>query len=179
MNRFLFLATLAVSVATVLGGSSSSYGPPAFQQQQQGGYDQGGYDQGGSSSSGGQVHRHVYIHVAPDEPVDSQSRVIRVPGGQDKHVNIIFVKAPSASSQQQTEVILPEQDQQKTLVYVLVKKAESQNDVKIRGPAPTRPPKPEVYFIRYKSEQTTGGSGSDSGAYGPPGYQPPTAYGAP
>lgn len=46
-------------------------------------------------------------------PVDSQSKVIRVPGGQDKHVNIIFVKAPSSSSQSQTEVILPEQDQQK------------------------------------------------------------------
>lgn len=34
------------------------------------------------------------MHAAPDEGVDSQSRVIRVPGGGDKHVNIIFVKTP-------------------------------------------------------------------------------------
>ncbi len=54
--------------------------------------------------------------------------------GGDKHVNIIFVKTPSSSSSQQTEVILPEQDEHKNLVYVLLKKAEAANDIKIRRP---------------------------------------------
>jgi len=93
------------------------------------------------------------VHSAPEEPVDRQARVIRVPGNQDKHVNIIFVKTAANDFQQQTEVILPEQGQQKTLVYVLSKKGESTSDVKIRGPAPTQPTRPEVYFIRYKNEQ--------------------------
>lgn len=70
-------------------------------------------------------------------------------GGGDKHVNIIFVKAPSHSSNQQTEVILPEQPQQKTVVYVLVKKPSYNNNVKVTGPGPARPQKPEVFFIRY------------------------------
>jgi len=92
----------------------------------------------------------VYIHSAPDEVSYPESKVIRVGGAPEKHVNIIFVRAPSASSNQQTEVVLPEQPQQKTLVYVLVKKAETSNNVRVSGPAPTKPPKPEVYFIRYK-----------------------------
>ncbi|ODN01112.1 hypothetical protein Ocin01_05552 [Orchesella cincta] len=178
MNKFLFVATLALSVATVLGGSSSAYGPPSTLSLDYSAPSSGGYSGGGDQgSSGGQTHRHVFIHVAPDEPTDSQSRIVRVPGGQDKHVNIIFVKAPSSSSQQQTEVILPEQDEQKTLVYVLVKKPENNADIKIRGPGPTSPSKPEVFFIRYKNAGSEGGN-TGSG-YGPPGYQPSSAYGAP
>ncbi|CAL8126890.1 unnamed protein product [Orchesella dallaii] len=99
-----------------------------------------------------QTFKHVYVHVAPDEPEDRQARTIRVPGG-DKHVNIIFVKTPSSSSSQQTEVVLPEQDEHKNLVYVLLKKGEASSDIKIRRPQAQRPQKPEVYFIRYKGQE--------------------------
>lgn len=57
-------------------------------------------------------------------------------------MNIIFVKTPSTSSSQQTEVILPEQDEHKNLVYVLLKKAEAANDIKIRRPQAKLPQKP-------------------------------------
>jgi len=112
------------------------------------------------------VHRHVYVHAAPDEITPTETKIIRAGGNPEKHVNIIFVKAPSHSSQSLTEVQLPEQPQQKTLVYVLVKKPESSNSVQVRGPAPTKPSKPEVYFIRYKDQAPV---------YGPPAAQ----YGAP
>ncbi|ODN03276.1 hypothetical protein Ocin01_03382 [Orchesella cincta] len=132
-----------VVFAAILAMSSAE--PPV------GGYSSG--PSGGSSgfggfSSGDNVRKYVSVHVAGDDPIDSQARVIRVPGGQDKHVNIIFVKTPSGSSEQQTEVILPEQPQQRNLVYVLVKKEEVGSNIKIRGPQATSPPKPEVYFIR-------------------------------
>jgi hypothetical protein len=120
------------------------------------------------------VFRHVYVHSAPDDAADYQNKVIRVPGGGDKHVNIIFVKAPSSSFNQQTEVVLPEQPEQKTVVYVLVKKGEHNNDVRIRAPAQTVQPKPEVFFIRYKNN---GGQQQAYGAPGPVVQQP--AYGAP
>jgi len=94
-----------------------------------------------------------YVHSAPEEPEDRQNKILRVPGNQDKHVNIIFVKTPSTDSLQNTEIELPQQGQQKTLVYVLLRKGEASSDVKIRGPAPTQPAKPEVYFIRYKNEE--------------------------
>ncbi len=111
---------------------------------------------GGGGGEGGQTYRHVYVHSAPDEAEESQSKVVRVPGG-DKHVNIIFVKTPSSSSSQQTEVILPEQDEHKSLVYVLLKKGGSSSDVRIRKPAASAPAKPEVYFIRYGAGGAGGG----------------------
>ncbi|XP_021946040.1 uncharacterized protein LOC110844202 [Folsomia candida] len=126
-----------------------------------------------------QVFRHVYVHSAPDEAPDHQARTIRVPGG-DKHVNIIFVKTPSSSSSHQTEVILPEQDEHKNLVYVLLKKGENTADVKIRRPAAPAQQKPEVYFIKYGSQGGQGysggqGGGSSSGGGAP--SAPSTQYG--
>ncbi|OXA58975.1 uncharacterized protein LOC110844907 [Folsomia candida] len=148
--------------AAVGPAPNGGYGAPA-----PGGYEsQGGY---GAPAYVPQVFKHVYIHAAPDEPTYAENKVIRVPGGGDKHVNIIFVKAPSHSSSQQTEVILPEQPQQKTVVYVLVKKPENYNNVKVTAPQQTQPHKPEVFFIRYKNKEVA------APAYGPP--PPAQAYG--
>jgi len=124
---------------------SSQYGQPAGEAPQE--------------SRGPQVFRHVYVHVGKDEEEDRQSNVIRVPGGGDKHVNIIFVKAPTFSSDSQTEVILPEPASQKTLVYVLLKKGSSSSNVRVKGPQPTQPTKPEVYFIRYKNDEQSSSQG--------------------
>jgi len=145
--KFL-LVLVAVIAGACAGQQGGGYGPPGVPEQQ---------------PQGPQVHRHVYVHVAPDEPVDAQSKIIRVPGGGDKHVNIIFVKTPSQSSSQQTEVILPEQDQHKNLVYVLLKKGESNSNIKVSRPPAARPSKPEVYFIRYKGQEQEQGP-----AYGAP-----------
>lgn len=95
------------------------------------------------NQQGGQVRRFVSVHVAPEEPVSTEPRIIRAGGPADTHYNIIFVKAPSANNQQKTEVVLPEQPQQKTLVYVLIKRPdENQNSVKIRPAPPTQASKP-------------------------------------
>jgi len=156
-------AVLAVlALAAVVVAEPPAYGPPPSQDNSQ--YGQPSYTP--------QTFRHVYVHSAPDEAPDHQSRVIRVPGG-DKHVNIIFVKTPSSSSSHQTEVILPEQDEHKNLVYVLLKKGENTADVKIRRPASRQPQKPDVYFIRYKDQGQAG-----YGAPAPAAPAPPsTSYG--
>lgn len=67
----------------------------------------------------------------------------------------------------------PQQNEEKTLVYVLVKKPEEQPDIVIPTPIPTLPSKPEVYFIRYRTqnEGSKGGypnSIAPSEKYGPP-----------
>jgi len=141
-----FLVALAVVAAVAAEPPSTNYGGPEHTPQ---------------------TFKHVYVHAAPDEPEDRQARVIRVPGG-DKHVNIIFVKTPSSSSSQQTEVILPDQDEHKNLVYVLLKKGENTADIKVRRPPARQPQKPDVYFIRYKDGGAAGyggaaSSGSSSG----------------
>jgi len=63
-----------------------------------------------------------------------------------------------------------------TLVYVLVRKAQNSNDVKIRGPGPTQPSKPEVYFIRYKNDAAPS---SEYGAPAPAYQAPSSNYAAP
>jgi len=162
MHFSLVVAVIAALAVGAMAGSSS-YGPP--QRDYQPPADAPAY---GPPAYTPQVFKHVYVHTAPDEPADQQNRVIRVPGG-DKHVNIIFVKTPSSSSSSQTEVILPDQDEQKNLVYVLLKKAENSNDIKIRRPQAQRPQKPEVYFIRYK--------GQEEGGYGQAPPPPPPQQG--
>jgi len=155
-----FLLVLAALVAIAAG---QGYGVPAFRGGPAISGNTGGSSEYGAPAHVPQVFRHVYVHTAPDEPEDRQARTIRVPGG-DKHVNIIFVKTPSSSSSQQTEVILPEQDEHKNLVYVLLKKGSNSADIKVRRPAARGPQKPEVYFIRYAGQGGQAGyGGGDSG----------------
>jgi len=158
--KFLLVLAAIVAVATAQG-----YGVPSFGGGASSGSSSGDSEYGAPAHTP-QVFRHVYVHTAPDEPEDRQARTIKVPGG-DKHVNIIFVKTPSSSSSQQTEVILPEQDEHKNLVYVLLKKGDNTADIKVRKPAARGPQKPEVYFIRYGAQGGgqgySGGSSSGSG----------------
>lgn len=50
------------------------------------------------------------------------------------------------------------QNEEKTLVYVLVKKPEEQPEIVIPTQAPTQPSKPEVYFIKYKTQVRSRGN---------------------
>jgi hypothetical protein len=63
------------------------------------------------------------------------------------------MKTPWTDSASLTEVILPEQDNQKNLVYVLLKKGEATRNVGIRRTSAPRQQKPKVYFIRYGNHQ--------------------------
>ncbi|XP_071439691.1 WAS/WASL-interacting protein family member 3 [Hetaerina americana] len=117
------------------------------------------------------IHKHVYVHVPPPEPTYSApKKPIHVPPPQ-KHYKIVFIKAPTPPTPTVPEIALPAPDEQKTLIYVLVKKPEEQPEINIPTPAPTKPSKPEVYFIRYKTQQKD--------AYGPPAPPPREEYGAP
>ncbi|XP_064540855.1 uncharacterized protein TwdlE [Drosophila montana] len=118
------------------------------------------------------VHKHVYVHVPPPEPeYQAPRKPLYVPPPQ-KHYKIVFIKAPSPPAP--TAPIIPQypQNEEKTLVYVLVKKPEEQPDIVIPTPAPTQPSKPEVYFIRYKTQK------EETGPY-PNSIAPPSEYGAP
>lgn len=113
------------------------------------GYSGGG---GGGYSSGPAaiVQKHIYVHVPP--PDQDEIRVQRpIPiAAPQKHYKIIFIKAPSPPQYQAPIIPVQPQNEEKTLVYVLVKKPEEQQDIIIPTAAPTQPSKPEVYFIKYK-----------------------------
>ncbi|XP_017082834.2 extensin [Drosophila eugracilis] len=111
------------------------------------------------------VHKHIYVHVPPkdfEEEDAIQTRVHHQQGPKQKHYKIVFIKAPSAPAIRQPVVPPPPQNEEKTLIYVLHKKPEQEQDIVIPTPAPTKPSKPEVYFIKYKTKK------EEAPVYGPP-----------
>ncbi|KAK3912592.1 Oxoglutarate dehydrogenase [Frankliniella fusca] len=100
------------------------------------------------------VHKHVYVHVAPEEPAEQQAPlVVNAQRKPKKHYKIVFIKTPSALPPSSAYVNVPQPDQEKTLIYVLSKKPDLQQSLVLSTPAPTQPAKPEVFFIRYKTNE--------------------------
>lgn len=56
-------------------------------------------------------------------------------------------------------------NEEKTIVYVLVKKPDDVPSITLAEPASTMPSKPEVYFIRYKTQETTTELPANEGGY--------------
>ncbi|XP_077287893.1 uncharacterized protein LOC143912493 [Arctopsyche grandis] len=161
-SRVVFAAFVAVVTArpeppTRYGPPAPVYGPPA---------------------QAPVIHKHVYVHVPPPEPeYHAPRKQISVPAPQ-KHYKIVFIKAPTAPTPTAPIIPVQPQDEQKTLIYVLVKKPEEQPDIVIPTQAPTQPSKPEVYFIRYKTQKQEGypAAAAPAPEYGPP---PSNEYGPP
>nr|XP_026495132.1 early nodulin-75 [Vanessa tameamea] len=127
------------------------------------------------------VHKHVYVHVPPpDNELPALRKPVYVPPPQ-KHYKIVFIKAPTPPTPTAPIIPVQPQNEEKTLVYVLVKKPEEQPEIVIPTPAPTQPSKPEVYFIRYKTQKQEGypAAAPPAPEYGPPASAPSSEYGAP
>uniref|UniRef100_A0A182QP68 DUF243 domain-containing protein n=1 Tax=Anopheles farauti TaxID=69004 RepID=A0A182QP68_9DIPT len=100
-----------------------------------------------------EVHKHVYVHVAPEEKEEIHQKVILPTYTKQKHYKIIFIKAPSPPTL--SKVVLPQQpvNEEKTLVYVLHKKPELEQEIVVPPQVTSKPSKPEVYFIKYKTKK--------------------------
>lgn len=101
------------------------------------------------------IHKHIYVHVPPPEPeYTAPPRPVDVLPVQ-KHYRIIFIKAPTQSIPTLPSLPDAPANEEKTIVYVLVKKPDDVPEIALPTPASTVPSKPEVYFIRYKTEEST------------------------
>ena len=98
-----------------------------------------------------ELQRHLYFYSAPEEPEEVRPRIVAPPAPAKKNVKVLFIKAPTFNSAPVHIPALP-QNEEKTLVYVLVKKPE-ETSIVLPTPAPTKPSKPEVYFIKYKTQK--------------------------
>lgn len=101
------------------------------------------------------IHKHVYVHVPPPEPEYTTPRRPVEPQPAQKHYRIIFIKAPTQSLPTLSPLLPAPDTEEKTIVYVLVRKPDDMPEIVVPTPAPTVPSKPEVYFIRYKTEAST------------------------
>lgn len=153
------------------GAPGAMYGAPETSSQQEDSYNaayrhsstqhQSGYANAPTET---QVHKHIYVHVPPKDFEDEEMapRVVHQVAPKQKHYKIVFIKAPSAPAIRAPVVPPTPQNEEKTLIYVLHKKPEAQPDIVIPSPAPTKPSKPEVYFIKYKTRK------DEAPVYGPP-----------
>jgi len=155
----------------------NNYGPPSSEYGAPGGDQQ-------------VVHKHVYVHIAPKEPeYIRRPKPVRIAPKPEKHYKIIFIKAPTESPYEQPDIPeLPPQPETKTLVYVLLKRPDPTQEIILPKVQPTKPSKPEVYFIRYKAQEQSSSDGgypaSSSGSqpgdsYGAPAQTPSDSYGLP
>ncbi|CAG9857462.1 unnamed protein product [Phyllotreta striolata] len=143
------------SLGSLLQGGQSSFGSLS----QEGQSSLGSLSQEGQSLGQTLIHKHVYVHVAPEEPQEVRERRPVAVAAPQKHYKIIFIKAPAPPAPVAPVIPAQPQNEEKTLVYVLVKKPEEAAEIVVPTAAPTQPSKPEVYFIKYdtKKEQATGG----------------------
>lgn len=154
---FQLLATIGVALAKprpeapLFGGGGlalDSYAAPISGQ----GYSGGQAPVYGPPQQAPVIHKHVYVHVPPPEPTYYAPKRPVVQPPPQKHYKIVFIKAPTPPPPTVPDIPLIPQNEQKTLIYVLVKKPDEQPEITIPTPAPTTPSKPEVYFIRYKTQ---------------------------
>lgn len=100
------------------------------------------------------VTKDIYIHAAPEEPEEhyTQPQLPNLP--PRKHYRIVFIKAPTQNIPQQSIRVSQAPTEEKTIIYVLSKK-EDPIDIQtaIQNIQPTQPSKPEVYFIKYKTQE--------------------------
>lgn len=119
------------------------------------------------------VKKTVYLYESPQELEAPITSNVVIPQSRPKiNYKIVFIKTPAAPTP--TAPVIPQfaQDQEKTLIYVLVKRPEEAPEITIPTLAPTAPSKPEVYFIKYKTQKETKtiGGVQQKPVYGPPGH---------
>lgn len=98
------------------------------------------------------ITKHFYVHAAPEDPEERQGPRYVTVGRPQKNYKIIFIKAPTYGLNSQIIPVLP-QNEDKTIVYVLSKKPEFNENIELPPIPTTEPPKPEVYFIKYKTQE--------------------------
>ncbi|CAG9759507.1 unnamed protein product [Ceutorhynchus assimilis] len=106
-----------------------------------------------SAAASASVTKQLYFFEAPhddDEVVKARYDLPSLP--PKKTYKIIFIKAPAYKTQATINLPAPPQNDEKTLVYVLVKKPETDAKLQTKNAAPSQPTKPEVFFIKYKTQ---------------------------
>lgn len=105
-----------------------------------------------SSNAAAQVTKNLYFFAAPEEPEEPiRPRINVQQAPAQKNYKIIFIKTPEFR-QSVVNVPVVSQNEEKTVVYVLVKRPE-EPQVNVQASSASKPAKPEVFFIKYKTKE--------------------------
>ncbi|KAI8130871.1 hypothetical protein FF38_04968 [Lucilia cuprina] len=101
------------------------------------------------------VTKDIYVHVAPEDGENQQYQQPALPPPPPrKHYRIVFIKAPSQNINKAALRIQQAPTEEKTIIYVLTKKPDPLDlQAAIQDVQPKQPSKPEVYFIKYKTQE--------------------------
>ncbi|XP_011205120.2 uncharacterized protein LOC105227469 [Bactrocera dorsalis] len=149
-----------IGASSGIGGGSFGSGSSGFGSGVGGGFNAGA---GGFGGYNGQqqtgvfeaplVHKQFITVSAPEDHETLEKSKHFVIGRPQKNYRVVFIKAPSSSSANVKLSAEYAPQEEKTVIYVLSKKDSSLEVNDIATPAPTVPAKPEVFFIKYKTEE--------------------------
>ncbi|BFG01658.1 uncharacterized protein DMAD_01356 [Drosophila madeirensis] len=125
-------------------GALSGYQAPSYQQQQEQEVQRGFQEP--------IIHKQFFTVAAPEEHENLERAKHLVIGRPQKNYRVVFIKAPSSSNANVKLSAEYAPKEEKTVIYVLSKKDNQLEVNDIATPAPTVPSKPEVFFIKYKTE---------------------------
>ncbi|XP_022214426.2 transcription factor SPT20 homolog [Drosophila obscura] len=101
------------------------------------------------------VSKDIYVHVPPAEDPEEHYPQPALPVAPPrKHYRIVFIKAPTPSVSKAALRIKQAPVEEKTIIYVLTKKPDPLDlQTALEEVAPKQPSKPEVFFIKYKTQE--------------------------
>lgn len=99
------------------------------------------------------VHKQFYVISAPEDNDGAARTKHLVLGRPQRNYRVVFIKAPVGDNNnvKYSAELAPQEE--KTVIYVLSKKDNDLDANDIATPAPTLPSKPEVFFIKYKTDE--------------------------
>ncbi|XP_033170611.1 zinc finger protein chinmo [Drosophila mauritiana] len=125
-------------------GALAGYQAPTYQQQQEQEVQRGFQEP--------IIHKQFFTVAAPEEHENLERSKHLVIGRPQKNYRVVFIKAPSSSNANVKLSAEYAPKEEKTVIYVLSKKDNQLEVNDIATPAPTVPSKPEVFFIKYKTD---------------------------
>ncbi|XP_037724864.1 keratin, type I cytoskeletal 9 [Drosophila subpulchrella] len=125
-------------------GVLAGYQAPSYQQQQEQEVQRGFQEP--------IIHKQFFTVAAPEEHENLERSKHLVIGRPQKNYRVVFIKAPSSSNANVKLSAEYAPKEEKTVIYVLSKKDNQLEVNDIATPAPTVPSKPEVFFIKYKTD---------------------------
>uniref|UniRef100_A0A1I8PW56 DUF243 domain-containing protein n=1 Tax=Stomoxys calcitrans TaxID=35570 RepID=A0A1I8PW56_STOCA len=107
----------------------------------------------GAGATAPLVRKQFYLISAPDDSENQPRQKHLVLGRPQRNYRVVFIKAPGSDNANVKYSAEYAPQEEKTIIYVLSRKDSELDASDIVTPAPTEPSKPEVFFIKYKTNE--------------------------